>query len=69
MSAPRWRWSLIGVWFTLACIVFAASNDMAPRSWLLLLVCGLIPPAMLLWLWTEDGPLPLASLHTREKQL
>jgi hypothetical protein len=63
MSAPRWRWSLIGVWIALTCIVFVVSNDIASRSWLLLVVFGLIPPAMLLWLWNENGPRPIGSLH------
>ena len=69
MSASRWRWSLIGVWFALTVITFLAVNSMAPRSWLLLLVCGVIPPAMLLWLWNEDRPLLIGSLHRRQKRL
>ena len=69
MTAPRWRWSLIGVWFALACMTFVAINSMTHRSWLLLLVFGLIPPAMLLWLWNEDRPLLIGSLRRRQKQL
>jgi hypothetical protein len=67
MSAPRWRWSLIGVWIALTCIVFVANNDITSRSWLLLVMFGLIPPAMLLWLWNENGPQPVGSLR-EEKQ-
>ena len=69
MSGPRWRWSLIGVWIALACITFIAIGSMAARSWLLLLVFGAIPPAMLLWLWNEDRPLLMGSLRPRQKQL
>jgi hypothetical protein len=69
MSARRWRWSLIGVWFALTAIAFVAINSMAGRSWLLLLVFGFIPPAMLLWLWNEDRPLLIGSLHRRQKRL
>jgi len=69
MSAPRWRWSLIGVWLALACITFIASDSMVVRSWLLLLVFGLIPPAMLLWGWNEGRPLPIESLRERRKEL
>jgi hypothetical protein len=68
MSALRWRWSLIGVWFALTLIAFIAINGTAPRSWLLLLVFSLIPPAMLLWLWNEDRPLLLGSLHSWQKR-
>jgi len=69
MSAPRWRWSLIGIWIALAFITFIAIGSMAARSWLLLVVFGAIPPAMLLWLWNEDRPLLIGSLHPRQKQL
>lgn len=69
MSAPRWRWSLIGAWFALAFVTFIAIDSMTPRSWLLLLVFGVIPPAMLLWLWNEDRPLLMGSLRSRQKQL
>ena len=69
MSAPQWRWSLIGVWFALTCMTFIAIDSMAARSWLLLLVFGFVPPAMLLWLWNEDRPLLVGSLHRRQKRL
>ena len=68
-SAQRWRWSLIGVWIALACITFIAIGSMAARSWLLLVVFGTIPPAMLLWLWNEDRPLLIGSLRPPQKQL
>ena len=68
MSAPRWRWSLIGVWFALTCMTFIALGSWAARSWLLLLVFGLLPPAMLLWLWNEDRPLLIGSLRRRQNQ-
>jgi hypothetical protein len=68
MSAPRWRWSLIGVWIALTCIIFIATGSMAARSWLLLVAFGTIPPAMLLWLWNEDRPLLIGSLRPRQKQ-
>lgn len=69
MSAPRWRWSLIGVWLALTCITFIASDSMAVRSWLLLLVFGLIPPAMLLWMWNDDRPVPIGSPRVRRKEV
>jgi hypothetical protein len=69
MSAPGWRWSLIGVWIALMCVTFIAIGSMAARSWLLLLVFGTIPPAMLLWLWNEDQPVLIGSLRPRQKQL
>jgi len=69
MSAPRWRWSVIGVWLALACITFVALDSMALRSWLLLVVVGVIPPAMLLWAWNEDRPLPIGSLRPRRERL
>ncbi|HET9191838.1 MAG TPA: hypothetical protein VFD64_10475 [Gemmatimonadaceae bacterium] len=68
MSTSHWRWSLIGVWLAFACVTFIVINSMAVRSWLLLLVFGLIPPAMLLWAWNEDRPLPIGSLHGPRKQ-
>ena len=33
------------------------------------LVCGVMPPAMLLWFWHEDRPLLTGSLSRREKRL
>ena len=68
MSNPRWRWSLIGIWLAVTGITFIAIDSMAVRSWLLLLVFGVIPPAMLLWAWNEDRPLPIGSLHGQRKQ-
>jgi hypothetical protein len=68
MSAPQWRWSLIGVWIALTCLTFIVIDSMADRSWLLA-VFGVIPPAMLLWLWNEDRPLLIGSLRRRHKQL
>ena len=68
MSAPQWRWSLIGAWLALTCITFLAIESLAIRSWLLLVVFGIIPPAMLLWAWNEDRPLLIGSLHARRTQ-
>jgi hypothetical protein len=69
MSVLRWRWLLISVWVAVACITFVWVGSMATRSWLLLLVSGIIPPAMLLWLWKEDGPELLGSLRSGAKGL
>lgn len=69
MSAPQWRWSLIGVWLALSCITFLVIDSLVARSWLLLLVFGVVPPVMLLWLWNEDRPLLIGSLGRRQKQL
>lgn len=69
MSAPRWRWSVIGVWVALISMIFIGIDSMAARSWLLLLVFGFVPPAMLLWLWNEDQPVLIGSLHRRQKRL
>jgi hypothetical protein len=68
MSASRWRWSLMAAWFALACLTFIVLDSTAARSWLLLLAYGVVPPAMLLWLWNEDGPLPVESLRRRQSQ-
>ena len=68
MSAPQWRWFLIGLWIALTCMTFAAVDSPTARSWLVLVVFGLIPPAMLLWLWNEDRPLLVGSLGRRQKQ-
>ena len=69
MSAPQWRWSLIGVWLTLSCITFVTIDSMVVRSWLLLLVFAIIPPAMMLWAWNEDRPLPMESLQRRRQEI
>lgn len=68
MSAPRWRWSVIGAWFALSCVTFIALDSMALRSWVWLLVCGVIPPVMLLRLWNDDQPQLLGSLPRRQQQ-
>lgn len=69
MSAPRWRWSLIGVWLALTCLTFIAIDSMALRSWLLLLVFGFVSPVMLIWLWNEDQPQLIGSLRRRQNHL
>jgi hypothetical protein len=63
MSPSRWRFLAIGLWVALACITFVWVGSVAARSWLLLVVGGVIPPAMLLWLWNEDGPQLLGTLR------
>lgn len=69
MSAPRWRFYLIGLWVALSCLTFVWIGSVAVRSWLLLLVGGVIPPAMLLWLWNEDGPQLIGSLRSGSRRL
>lgn len=68
MTALKWRLSLIGLWIVFASLTFAVIGNTAARSWQLLLVFGVIPPAMLLWLWNEDRPLLIGSLQRRRKQ-
>ena len=66
MSAPRWRWSVIGVWVTLACIGLVAIGFTA-RTVSIFVACGIVPPAMLLWLWNEERPLVLGALSPRKR--
>ena len=63
MSGPQWRGWLINAWVAVTCITFVVIDNGELRSWLLLLVFGLIPPAMLMWLWNEDQPRPIESLR------
>jgi hypothetical protein len=65
MSAPQWRILVIVSWIALTCLTFISIGNLAARSWLLLFVSGVIPPAMLLWLWTEDAPHLLGTLYER----
>lgn len=65
MSAPRWRIFVIVTWVALTCITFVWVGDVAPHNWLLLVVSGAIPPAMLLWLWNDDRPQLLGTLRER----
>ena len=68
MSAPRWRWSLIGLWLSACCLGFIAIDSMTTaRSWLLLFVSGVVPPLMLLWLRNEDRPMLMGSLRRGPK--
>ena len=69
MSTPRWRWFLIGIWFAVTCASFIAIDNVATRSWLLLMVFAFVPPTMLLWLWSEDRPLLIGSLGRRQTRL
>ena len=63
MSTPQWRYLAIAVWVVLVCVTFVWIGSVALRSWLLLVVSAVIPPAMLLWLWNEDGPQLLGTLR------
>lgn len=57
MSArQQWRWFAIAVWFAVACIIFISIDSMAARSWLFLLVAGVLPPTMLPWLVQPRTP-------------
>ena len=69
MSAPRWRWSLIGLWLFLTCVTFIGMETLTARAWAVLFLVGLIPPLMLVWFWNEDRPLLLGSLRGRHNQL
>jgi hypothetical protein len=51
------RWLLCALWTSLALLGFLAADSWAMRSWLALAVVGLVPPVVLLRLWT-DGPPP-----------
>ena len=68
MPASQWRRTAICIWLAASCFTFIGIDSMAVRSWLLLLVCGVIPPAMLLWAWNEDRPLPIESLSARRER-
>jgi hypothetical protein len=57
MSAPRWRLSLIAVWLIVALVAFVMLGSISLRGISLLVVLGLIPPVMLVWLWNDDGPM------------
>jgi hypothetical protein len=59
---------VIAVWIALACITFISFGSLAERSWLLLIIVGTIPPAMLLWLWNEDRPQLLGALRERGRR-
>ena len=65
MSPPHWRVLVIGTWVALACLTFIWIGSLAARSWSILLVSGIVPPAMLLWLWNEDRPQLLGTLTER----
>ena len=67
MAASAWRRCLIGSWFALTCVTFVVIGNADMRSWLMLLVFGLIPPAMLVWFWNENRPLPVAFLRVRRR--
>jgi hypothetical protein len=64
MSAPTWRWSLIGLWLTLAVATFVFVDISSARSWLILSIASTIPPGMMLWLWNEDRPMLIGTLRT-----
>jgi hypothetical protein len=66
MSVQRWRWSVIGIWVTLACIALFTTGITA-RTMSVFLAGGIVPPAMLLWLWNEDRPLQLGGLSPRKR--
>lgn len=67
MSAPRWHWLVIAVWLAACSIGFIASDSTTARSWLLLLVFGIIPSSMLLSRWNEDRVMLIGSLRRGEK--
>lgn len=69
MSAPRVRLLVIGVWVALACLAFVSTGSLVARSWLLLVVGGTIPPAMLLWLWNDDRPQPIGALRSTSRRV
>jgi len=56
MSLARWHWLLVGVWFAVTSLAFVAVESPIARSWLLLIVFGVVPAAAWLWLFTDHQP-------------
>jgi hypothetical protein len=62
-------WWISAVWVSLTLLVALAAEGSSVRSWMLVMVVGVIPPAVLLRLWS-DGPSPTIAevLHATERK-
>jgi hypothetical protein len=54
------RWSVCGAWVSLVLLTFMFVDVSSPRSWLYLAMSIVIPPVLLLRLWS-DGPAPTVA--------
>jgi len=60
--SPPIRWSLCALWAALSLLVFMALDGSSLRSWIALIVTGMVPPAVFIGLWSEGPPPTIAEV-------
>lgn len=55
------RWSLCGLWLSIALLTFLFLDPSSARSWLTLAAVSVIPPVILLRVWNDRPPVKIAS--------
>lgn len=69
MSSHSIRCSITASWFALALLTFLAAGDSSGRSWVLLAMAGIVPPAVMLALWKDEPPPTIAEvIHAVERK-
>jgi hypothetical protein len=69
IALPHLRWLMAALWVAGALLTFTIVDAVSLRSWLALAVTALIPPAILLLLWTDGPPPTIAEvLHATEQR-
>jgi hypothetical protein len=61
-SSPPIRWSLCALWAALSLLVFMALDASSLRSWIALIVTGMVPPVVFIGLWNEGPPPTIAEV-------
>ena len=62
MPLPHLRWSLSALWVALTVLTFCVLDAAALRDVVYLAAVGVIPPVILISLWTDGPPLTVAEV-------
>jgi hypothetical protein len=62
MSLPHLRWSISALWISLALLMFTLAGNFSVRSWLYVIATTLVPPMVLLRLWSDGPPQTVAQV-------
>jgi hypothetical protein len=69
MGFPYVRWSVCGIWVSVVLLTFMFVDPSSVRSWLVLFVAIVVPPSLLLRLWSDGPPATVAEvLHATEER-
>jgi hypothetical protein len=67
MAFSSVSWWISAAWISLTLLVALAADASSVRSWMLVTIFGVVPPVVLLKLWSDGPPPTIAEvLHATE---